>query len=118
MAGDQDSWTKKSLPCCCDTKVVIATTKANDLTINLKGKTVELKTLFLTARFLEKSGQCGFTIKTFDTQALLLTAGAVDAAMDDQQYYDQGQIWKWRWGQAASHLVSKKARKYEYLVTG
>ena len=73
-----------------DTKVVIATTKANTVKSydQLKGKTVGVKNGTAAQRFLEKiKDKYGFTIKTFDTGDLMynsLTAGAVDAAMDDK----------------------------------
>lgn len=73
-----------------DTKVVIATKKANKITSydQLKGKTVGVKNGTAAQRFLEKNkDQYGYTIKTFDTSDLMnnsLSTGAVDAIMDDQ----------------------------------
>ena len=73
-----------------DTKVVIATKKANKFTSydQLKGKTVGVKNGTAAQRFLQKNkDQYGYTIKTFDTSDLMnnsLSTGAVDAIMDDQ----------------------------------
>ncbi|MFQ7325537.1 ABC transporter permease subunit [Streptococcus oralis] len=73
-----------------DTKVVIATKKANKITSydQLKGKTVGVKNGTAAQRFLQKNkDQYGYTIKTFDTSDLMnnsLSTGAVDAIMDDQ----------------------------------
>ena len=73
-----------------DTKVVIATKKANKITSydQLKGKTVGVKNGTAAQRFLQKNkDKYGYTIKTFDTSDLMnnsLTTGAVDAIMDDQ----------------------------------
>ena len=73
-----------------DTKVVIATKKANKITSydQLKGKTVGVKNGTAAQRFLQKNkDQYGYTIKTFDTSDLMnnsLSTGAVDAVMDDQ----------------------------------
>lgn len=73
-----------------DTKVVIATKKANKITSydQLKGKTVGVKNGTAAQRFLQKNkGKYGYTIKTFDTSDLMnnsLSTGAVDAIMDDQ----------------------------------
>ena len=73
-----------------DTKVVIATTKADKITkySQLKGKTVGVKNGTAAQRFLDKNkDKYGYKIKTFDTGDLMynsLTAGAVDAVMDDQ----------------------------------
>ena len=73
-----------------DTKVVIATKKANIITSydQLKGKTVGVKNGTAAQRFLQKNkDQYGYTIKTFDTSDLMnnsLSTGAVDAIMDDQ----------------------------------
>ena len=73
-----------------DTKVVIATKKAVKITkySQLKGKTVGVKNGTAAQRFLDKNkDKYGYKIKTFDTGDLMynsLTAGAVDAVMDDQ----------------------------------
>ncbi len=73
-----------------DTKVVIATTKADKITkySQLKGKTVGVKNGTAAQHFLDKNkDKYGYKIKTFDTGDLMynsLTAGAVDAVMDDQ----------------------------------
>ena len=73
-----------------DTKVVIATNKANKVTSydQLKGKTVGVKNGTAAQRFLQNNkDKYGYTIKTFDTGDLMynsLSTGAVDAVMDDQ----------------------------------
>lgn len=73
-----------------DTKVVIATKKANKITSydQLKGKTVGVKNGTAAQRFLQKNkDKYDYTIKTFDTGDLMynsLSTGAVDAVMDDQ----------------------------------
>ena len=73
-----------------DTKVVIATKKANKITSydQLKGKTVGVKNGTAAQRFLQKNkDKYGYEIKTFDTGDLMynsLSTGAVDAVMDDQ----------------------------------
>ena len=73
-----------------DTKVVIATKKANKITSydQLKGKTVGVKNGTAAQRFLQKNkDKYDYTIKTFDTGDLMnnsLSTGAVDAIMDDQ----------------------------------
>lgn len=73
-----------------DTKVVIATKKANKITSydQLKGKTVGVKNGTAAQRFLQKNkDKYSYTIKTFDTSDLMnnsLSTGAVDAIMDDQ----------------------------------
>ena len=73
-----------------DTKVVIATKKANKITSydQLKGKTVGVKNGTAAQRFLQKNkDKYGYQIKTFDTGDLMynsLSTGAVDAVMDDQ----------------------------------
>ena len=73
-----------------DTKVVIATTKADKITkySQLKGKTVGVKNGTAAQRFLDKNkDKYGYKVKTFDTGDLMynsLSAGAVDAVMDDQ----------------------------------
>ena len=73
-----------------DTKVVIATKKANKITSydQLKGKTVGVKNGTAAQRFLQKNkDKYGYTIKTFDTSDLMnnsLSTGAVDAIMNDQ----------------------------------
>ena len=73
-----------------DTKVVIATKKANKITSyeQLKGKTVGVKNGTAAQRFLDKNkDKYGYRITTFDTGDLMynsLSTGAVDAVMDDQ----------------------------------
>ena len=73
-----------------DTKVVIATKKANKITSydQLKGKTVGVKNGTAAQRFLQKNkDKYGYQIKTFDTGDLMynsLSTGAVDAVMDDK----------------------------------
>ena len=73
-----------------DTKVVIATKKADKITkySQLKGKTVGVKNGTAAQRFLDKNkDKYGYKIKTFDTGDLMynsLSSGAVDAVMDDQ----------------------------------
>ena len=73
-----------------DTKVVIATKKADKITkySQLKGKTVGVKNGTAAQRFLDKNkDKYGYKIKTFDTGDLMynsLSTGAVDAVMDDQ----------------------------------
>ena len=73
-----------------DTKVVIATKKANKITSydQLKGKTVGVKNGTAAQRFLQNNkDKYGYQIKTFDTGDLMynsLSTGAVDAVMDDQ----------------------------------
>ena len=73
-----------------DTKIVIATKKANKITSydQLKGKTVGVKNGTAAQRFLQKNkDKYGYQIKTFDTGDLMynsLSTGAVDAVMDDQ----------------------------------
>ena len=73
-----------------DTKVVIATKKANKITSydQLKGKTVGVKNGTAAQRFLQKNkDKYGYQIKTFDTGDLMynsLSTSAVDAVMDDQ----------------------------------
>ena len=112
-----------------DTKVVIATTKANSITTyeQLRGKTVGVKNGTAAQRFLEKiKDKYGFTIKTFDTGDLMnnsLTAGSIDAMMDDKpviQYaINQGQDLRIDMdGEAVGSFAFgvKKGSKYEYLV--
>ena len=73
-----------------DTKVVIATRKADKITkySQLKGKTVGVKNGTAAQRFLDKNkDKYGYKITTFDTGDLMynsLSTGAVDAVMDDQ----------------------------------
>ncbi len=73
-----------------DTKVVIATTKSHKISKydQLTGKTVGVKNGTAAQRFLETiKDKYGFTIKTFDTGDLMnnsLSAGAIDAMMDDK----------------------------------
>ena len=113
-----------------DTKVVIATTKANTISKyeQLKGKKVGVKTGTAAQRFLEKNkDKYGFTLKTFDTGDLMynsLSAGAVDAVMDDQPVIEyainQGQNLKISMkGEAVGSFAFgvKKGSKHEHLVT-
>ena len=113
-----------------DTKVVIATTKSDKITKydQLKGKTVGVKNGTAAQRFLDSiKDQYGFNTKTFDTGDLMynsLSAGAVDAVMDDQpviQYaINQGQNLSINMdGEAVGSFAFgvKKGSKYEYLVT-
>lgn len=113
-----------------DTKVVIATTKSDKITKydQLKGKTVGVKNGTAAQRFLDGiKDKYGFNIKTFDTGDLMynsLSAGAVDAVMDDQpviQYaINQGQNLSINMdGEAVGSFAFgvKKGSKYEYLVT-
>lgn len=113
-----------------DTKVVIATTKANTISKyeQLKGKKVGVKTGTAAQRFLEKNkDKYGYTLKTFDTGDLMynsLSAGDVDAVMDDQPVIEyainQGQNLKISMkGEAVGSFafVVKKGSKHEHLVT-
>ena len=113
-----------------DTKVVIATTKANTISKyeQLKGKKVGVKTGTAAQRFLEKNkDKYGFTLKTFDTGDLMynsLSAGDVDAVMDDQPVIEyainQGQNLKISMkGEAVGSFAFgvKKGSKHEHLVT-
>ena len=113
-----------------DTKVVIATTKANTISQyeQLKGKKVGVKTGTAAQRFLEKNkDKYGYTLKTFDTGDLMynsLSAGDVDAVMDDQPVIEyainQGQNLKISMkGEAVGSFAFgvKKGSKHEHLVT-
>ena len=113
-----------------DTKVVIATTKANTISSysQLKGKTVGVKNGTASQRFLEKiKNKYKFTIKTFDTTDLTynsLNSGSIDAMMDDQPVIEyaikQGQNLKISIkGEAVGSFAFgvKKGSKYEYLIT-
>ncbi|HFI0700837.1 TPA: ABC transporter substrate-binding protein/permease [Streptococcus suis] len=112
-----------------DTKIVIATTKSNTISKyeDLKGKTVGVKNGTAAQAFLEENkDKYGYTIKTFDTGDLMynsLSAGAVDAVMDDEAVI-QYAIQK---GQDLSIDIAgeaigsfgfsvKKGSQYEYLV--
>ncbi|WP_313167925.1 ABC transporter substrate-binding protein/permease [Streptococcus parasuis] len=112
-----------------DTKIIVATTKANKISSyeDLKGKTVGVKNGTAAQTFLEENkNKYGFSIKTFDTGDLMynsLATGSVDAVMDDEaviQYAIQQ-------GQDLSLDIPgepigsfgfsvKKGSKYEYLV--
>lgn len=112
-----------------DTKIIVATTKANKISSyeDLKGKTVGVKNGTAAQTFLEENkDKYGFSIKTFDTGDLMynsLATGAVNAVMDDEaviQYAIQQ-------GQDLSLDIPgepigsfgfsvKKGSKYEYLV--
>ena len=113
-----------------DTKVVIATTKANTISKyeQLKGKKVGVKTGTAAQRFLEKNkDKYGYTLKSFDTGDLMynsLSAGDVDAVMDDQPVIEyainQGQNLKISMkGEAVGSFAFgvKKGSKHEHLVT-
>lgn len=112
-----------------DTKIIVATTKANKISSyeDLKGKTVGVKNGTAAQTFLEENkNKYGFSIKTFDTGDLMynsLATGSVNAVMDDEaviQYAIQQ-------GQDLSLDIPgepigsfgfsvKKGSKYEYLV--
>ena len=113
-----------------DTKVVIATTKAHKISKydQLTGKTVGVKNGTAAQRFLETiKDKYGFTIKTFDTSDLMnnsLSAGAIDAMMDDKPVIEyainQGQDLHIEMdGEAVGSFAFgvKKGSKYEHLVT-
>lgn len=84
-----------------DTKIVIITTKKNQISdyAQLKGKTVGVKNGTTSQAFLEKNkDKYGYTIKVYDTGDLMynsLATGAVNAVMDDmavaQYAINQGQ---------------------------
>ncbi|HEL2422069.1 TPA: ABC transporter substrate-binding protein/permease [Streptococcus suis] len=112
-----------------DTKIVIATTKANTISSykDLKGKTVGVKNGTAAQNFLEENKvKYGYNVKTFDTGDLMynsLSAGAVDAVMDDEaviQYaIQQGQDLSIDIeGEAIGSFgfSVKKGSQYEYLV--
>ncbi|HEL2204039.1 TPA: ABC transporter substrate-binding protein/permease [Streptococcus suis] len=112
-----------------DTKIVIATTKANTISSykDLKGKTVGVKNGTAAQNFLEENkNKYGYNVKTFDTGDLMynsLSAGAVDAVMDDEaviQYaIQQGQDLSIDIdGEAIGSFgfSVKKGSQYEYLV--
>ncbi|MCK4028976.1 ABC transporter substrate-binding protein/permease [Streptococcus iners] len=112
-----------------DTKIVIATTKSNTISKyeDLKGKTVGVKNGTAAQAFLEENKEkYGYTLKTFDTGDLMynsLSAGAVDAVMDDEaviQYaIQQGQDLSIDIaGEAIGSFgfSVKKGSQYEYLV--
>ena len=113
-----------------DTKVVIATRKENTISKyeQLKGRKVGVKTGTAAQRFLEKNkDKYGYTLKTFDTGDLMynsLSAGDVDAVMDDQPVIEyainQGQNLKISMkGEAVGSFAFgvKKGSKHEHLVT-
>ncbi|HEM5196751.1 TPA: ABC transporter substrate-binding protein/permease [Streptococcus suis] len=112
-----------------DTKIVIATTKANTISSykDLKGRTVGVKNGTAAQNFLEENkDKYGYNVKTFDTGDLMynsLSAGAVDAVMDDEaviQYaIQQGQDLSIDIeGEAIGSFgfSVKKGSQYEYLV--
>ncbi|MGO0078707.1 ABC transporter substrate-binding protein/permease [Streptococcus suis] len=112
-----------------DTKIVIATKKANTISSykDLKGKTVGVKNGTAAQNFLEENrDKYGYNVKTFDTGDLMynsLSAGAVDAVMDDEaviQYaIQQGQDLSIDIeGEAIGSFgfSVKKGSQYEYLV--
>ncbi|HEM4065541.1 TPA: ABC transporter substrate-binding protein/permease [Streptococcus suis] len=112
-----------------DTKIVIATTKANTISSykDLKGKTVGVKNGTAAQNFLEENkDKYGYNVKTFDTGDLMynsLSTGAVDAVMDDEaviQYaIQQGQDLSINIeGEAIGSFgfSVKKGSQYEYLV--
>ena len=112
-----------------DTKIIVATTKANKISSyeDLKGKTLGVKNGTAAQTFLEENkNKYGFSIKTFDTGDLMynsLATGSINAVMDDEaviQYAIQQ-------GQDLSLDIPgepigsfgfsvKKGSKYEYLV--
>lgn len=113
-----------------DTKVVIATRKADTISKydQLKGKTVGVKNGTAAQRFLEKiKDQYGFKITTFDTGDLMyssLSSGAVNAVMDDKPVIEyaisKGQDLKIEMdGEAVGSFAFgvKKGGKHEHLVT-
>ena len=112
-----------------DTKVVIATTKAHKISKydQLTGKTVGVKNGTAAQRFLETiKDKYGFTIKTFDTSDLMnnsLSAGAIDAMMDDKPVIEyainQGQDLHIEMDGEAVGVCFRceKGSKYEHLVT-
>ncbi|EHI68574.1 ABC transporter substrate-binding protein/permease [Streptococcus ictaluri] len=73
-----------------DTKIVIATKKANPIKkySQLKGKTVGVKNGTASQAFLDKyKSKYGYSIKTFDTGDLMynsLSTGSIAAVMDDE----------------------------------
>ena len=94
----------------------------------LTGKTVGVKNGTAAQRFLETiKDKYGFTIKTFDTGDLMnnsLSAGAIDAMMDDKPVIEyainQGQDLHIEMdGEAVGSFAFgvKKGSKYEHLVT-
>lgn len=112
-----------------DTKIVIATTKSNTISKyeELNGKTVGVKNGTAAQTFLEENkDKYGYTLKTFDTGDLMynsLSAGSVDAVMDDEaviQYaIQQGQDLSIDIaGEAIGSFgfSVKKGSQYEYLV--
>ncbi|HFR3538390.1 TPA: ABC transporter substrate-binding protein/permease [Streptococcus suis] len=112
-----------------DTKIVIATTKSNTISKyeDLNGKTVGVKNGTAAQAFLEENkDKYGYSVKTFDTGDLMynsLSAGAVDAVMDDEaviQYaIQQGQDLSIDIaGEAIGSFgfSVKKGSQYEYLV--
>lgn len=113
-----------------DTKIVIATTKSNAITSynDLNGKIVGVKNGTAAQAFLDENKEkYGYSVKTFDTGDLMynsLSAGAVDAVMDDEaviQYaIQQGQDLSIDIaGEAIGSFgfSVKKGSQYEYLVT-
>ncbi|KHD45103.1 ABC transporter substrate-binding protein/permease [Streptococcus hongkongensis] len=112
-----------------DTKIVIATKKANPISkySQLKGKTVGVKNGTAAQTFLNKhKDKYGFKVKTFDTGDLMynsLSAGSVQAVMDDQpviqfainQNQDLAINMK---GEAIGSFgfSVKKGSKYNYLI--
>ena len=112
-----------------DTKIIVATTKANKISSyeDLKGKTVGVKNGTAAQTFLEENkNKYGFSIKTFDTGDLMynsLATGSVNAVMDDEaviQYaIQQGQDLSLDIpGEPIGSFgfAVKKGSKYEYLV--
>ncbi|NQN92059.1 ABC transporter permease subunit [Streptococcus suis] len=112
-----------------DTKIIVATTKANKISSyeDLKGKTVGVKNGTAAQTFLEENkDKYGFSIKTFDTGDLMynsLATGAVNAVMDDEaviQYaIQQGQDLSLDiLGEPIGSFgfSVKKGSQYEYLV--
>lgn len=112
-----------------DTKIVVATTKKNSISdyVQLKGKTVGVKNGTAAQTFLDQhKNEYGYTVKTFDTGDTMytsLSAGTVDAVMDDEaviQYAIQkGQDLAINMdGEAIGSFgfSVKKGSQYEYLI--
>lgn len=113
-----------------DTKIVVATRKSETVSQykDLKGKTVGVKNGTAAQSFLdENKSKYSYSIKTFDTGDTMynsLSAGAVDAVMDDeavikyaiQQNQDLAINMD---GEAIGSFgfAVKKGSKYEYLIS-
>ncbi|MGT2711744.1 ABC transporter substrate-binding protein/permease [Streptococcus oriscaviae] len=112
-----------------DTKIIIATSKSKPITSyeELKGKTVGVKNGTISQTFLDENKEkYGYTVKTFDTGDLMynsLSAGAVDAVMDDEAVIQfaiqQGQDLSINMaGESIGSFgfAVKKSSQYEYLI--